>query len=436
MDHTIKMIGWLRTPLGGYEEKVAVFVGVSQSHRKAANRCGIGAGGDGGIRTLDTLLTYTHFPGERLRPLGHVSICFSAGHALGVEFRFRKCMVVVSVWLMKKYALTIAASILFTALLAFAAPAGAAKKKAGVKAAMPPPVAAVETVKVYPSPPEIVAAAPASDWVEIAPSDLLVMDLAPDAKGKPRRVVIQLMPAPFSQGWVGNIRKLAAAKFWDGTAIVRVQDNYVTQWGDPDGEVPEKAKKLPDGLVSVPESEYQLTNARQFPLRVVSKRGAKRDMYSDIALPLLGWPLAFEKDAVWPVHCYGMVGVGRSLSPDTGTGAELYTVIGHAPRHLDRNIALVGRIIEGMEHMSSLPRGTGALGFYEKPEERTAILSVRLMSQMETDKPLPTYEYLSTESASFAKYADARANRRDPFFIKPAGGADICNIPVPVRRRK
>jgi peptidylprolyl isomerase len=131
-----------------------------------------------------------------------------------------------------------------------------------------------------------------------------------------------------------------------------------------------------------------------------------------------------------------MVGVGRNLSPDTGSGAELYTVIGHAPRHLDRNIALVGRVISGIEHLSSLPRGTGALGFYEKAEERVPILSVRLMSEMESDKPLPRFEYLSTESASFAKYADARANRRDPFFIKPAGGADICNIPVPVRQIK
>jgi hypothetical protein len=30
-------------------------------------------GGAGGIRTLDTVLPYTHFPGERLRPLGHRS---------------------------------------------------------------------------------------------------------------------------------------------------------------------------------------------------------------------------------------------------------------------------------------------------------------------------------------------------------------------------
>ena len=40
-------------------------------------------GGAGGIRTLDTVLPYTHFPGERLRPLGHRSAC--AGRAAHVE---------------------------------------------------------------------------------------------------------------------------------------------------------------------------------------------------------------------------------------------------------------------------------------------------------------------------------------------------------------
>ena len=127
-----------------------------------------------------------------------------------------------------------------------------------------------------------------------------------------------------------------------------------------------------------------------------------------------------------------MVGVGRNLSPNTGDASQLYTVIGHAPRHLDRNIALVGRIVEGMEHLSSLPRGKGALGFYEDPAKRVPILSVRIAADL-PDAERPQFEYLSTDSASFAQYADARANRRDPFFITPAGGADICNIPVPVR---
>ena len=115
------------------------------------------------------------------------------------------------------------------------------------------------------APSEIVAAAPAGDWRAIAAADLLVMTLAPDARGPStgsgsRRVVIQLMPPPLSQGWVGNIRKLAAAHWWDGLSVNRVQDNYVAQWGDADGDDKAKARALPTGLAVVPESEY-LTSA-------------------------------------------------------------------------------------------------------------------------------------------------------------------------------
>ena len=289
------------------------------------------------------------------------------------------------------------------------------------------PLSAQEAKPEYPAPSEIVAKAKAQEWVTIAPSDLMVMELAADAKGKPRRVVIQLMPAPFSQGWVSNIRKLAAAKFWDGTSVNRVQDNYVVQWGDAT-----EKKALPDGLAVVSERNYRAEPYHDGSLAVLKVKGHK-DEYAGWAAHKQGWPVAGDKRGwTWPVHCYGMVGVGRNLSPDTGTGAELYTVIGHAPRHLDRNIALVGRVIEGIEHLSSLPRGTGGLGFYESEAERTPIVSVRIGSEA---VDLPAFEYLSTESDSFAAYADARANRRDPFFNVPAGGADICNIPVPVRRR-
>jgi cyclophilin family peptidyl-prolyl cis-trans isomerase len=323
--------------------------------------------------------------------------------------RFRKGAGFAITFFMKRY-LTLAAS-------------------AAIFAALP---LSAQEAKTYPAPGEIVAAAKADEWVAIAPSDLLVMDLAPDAKGKSRRVVIQLMPAPFSQGWVGNIRKLAAANWWDGTSVNRVQDNYVVQWGDAT-----EKKALPKGLAVVSESEYTAPPEKIIvhELPTGNARPVHRtrgDAYVEFAEFTRGWPVAFDHERQWPVHCYGMVGVGRNLSPDTGTGAELYTVIGHAPRHLDRNIALVGRVIEGIEHLSSLPRGTGALGFYEKEEERVLIVSVRLGNEA---KDVPAFEYLSTESASFAAYADARANRRDPFFIKPAGGADICNIPVPVRRK-
>jgi len=289
----------------------------------------------------------------------------------------------------------------------------------------PLPLLAQET-KTHPAPSEIVATAKANAWVAIKSSDLMIMDLAPDSKGKPRRVVIQLMPAPFSQGWVSNIRKLATAHYWDDTSINRVQDNYVAQWGDAT-----EKKALPEGLAVVPESDYVTPD---WPSKdwIFAQADGRPDAYAGAHGFYVGWPLAQGRKGLWPIHCYGMVGVGRNLSPDTGSGAELYTVIGHAPRHLDRNIALVGRVIEGIEHLSSLPRGTGALGFYEKEEERVQILSVRLGNEA---KDVPAFEYLDTESESFAAYADARANRRDPFFNIPAGGADICNIPVPIRRK-
>jgi peptidylprolyl isomerase len=303
------------------------------------------------------------------------------------------------------------------------------------------------------TPGSIVAAAPAKEWVAIAPEDLLVMELAPDAEGNKRTVTIQLMPPPFSQGWVGNIRTLAKAHWWDGTNVYRVQDNYVVQWG---GGAVEKAE--PEGLNVVPESEYVVRAEHVLigtgpvvhnpDIRLVNRN----DLYADGTGFAWGWPLAFKDghgnfwaedletdpqssvSVAWPIHCYGMVGVARGID-NTGSGSDLYVVIGHAPRQLDRNIAVVGRVIEGIEHLSSLPRGKGDLGFYEDDEaaKRVPILSVRLGSEME-QLPQPRFEYLSTESASFVNYVTSRANRQDDFYKVPAGGVDICNVPVPIRR--
>lgn len=316
------------------------------------------------------------------------------------------------------------------------------------------PAIAQDEPQGAPSPNEIVAGAKADEWVAIPAEDLLVMTLAPDAAGKERKVVIQLMPAPFSQGWVENIRTLARAKWYDNISVNRVQDNYVVQWGDLNYDNPEAKgapKLLPSRLRVMTDADYTASYEDVWPSdaareisdpaeveAMMEEAGSfpnMKDPYAEAATHFAGWPLAGNYERLAPTHCYGMVGVGRNYSPDTGSGAELYTVIGHAPRHLDRNIALVGRIVEGMEHLSSLPRGAGALGFYtdEEADKRTPILTVRVASDLPATEQ-PQFEYLSTEGETFARYADARANRRDPFFIVPAGGADICNIPVPVRR--
>lgn len=308
-----------------------------------------------------------------------------------------------------------------------------------------------------PTPASIVAEAPASDWRAIDPADVLVMTLAPDEHGNERTVTIQLIPPPFSQGWVGNIRTLAKAHWWDGTSVYRVVDNWVAQWGDGEDDTA-KAKPLPEGLRVVPESEYttptrgafQSVDAVQMAFLTGAIAGGfdmrnppsvpfdadsefLRDRYAPATIIAQGWPLGINGSETWPTHCYASVGVARDLSPDTGTGAELYAVIGHAPRQLDRNIAVVGRVIEGIEHLSTLPRGKGEAGVYDDPALRVPIVSVRLGSELPAAEQ-PKFEYLASDSESFARYVEVRANRDDAFYRVPAGGVDVCNVQVPIRR--
>ena len=96
-----------------------------------------------------------------------------------------------------------------------------------------------------------------------------------------------------------------------------------------------------------------------------------------------GWPVALYRDGTASLtHCYGAVGVGRDLHPDTGTGGELYAIIGHAPRQLDRNIAIVGRVVAGIEQLSALPRGSEAMGFYKEGFVAKPIVGMTLASAM------------------------------------------------------
>ena len=267
------------------------------------------------------------------------------------------------------------------------------------------------------TPTDAVAQAPATAWRDIRADELLVIELQ---SGK--QAVIQLAPR-FAPVHVANIQALARADYWAGSAIYRVQDNYVSQWGNNESEKP-----LPDAVVAAPPAEYvaPAAGAAVRPFRFA-------DPYAPQVGHLDGWPVAVYPDGISLTHCYAMVGVGRGLT-DTGMGGELYAVIGHGPRHLDRNIAIVGRVIEGMEHLSSLPRGTGPLGFYEDRKQDVPIARILLASQVEASAR-PAFQYMETASDSFASYVRLRANRKDDFFQRPAGGVDICNAPVPVRRK-
>jgi peptidylprolyl isomerase len=278
--------------------------------------------------------------------------------------------------------------------------------------------AALLLTAAAPSPSDIISSAPASAWRDVPPGNLLLLEFAGG-----RSVVIELADA-FAPGHVANIRRLVGAGWFQRhAAIVRVQENYVVQWGDPTAKAP-----LPAAVQARPDGGYERPGRPQgfVPLPFA-------DAYGTTVGHALGWPVATDGNGHWLPHCPGMVGAGRDMPPDTGSGAELYVVIGHGPRHLDRNIALVGRVLEGMEQVSALPRGTGQLGFYEKESERVAIVAARLGTDLpETGRP--RFEVMRSDAPAFAAWVDARANRRDAFFVRPAGSADICNLMPPVRR--
>jgi peptidylprolyl isomerase len=137
----------------------------------------------------------------------------------------------------------------------------------------------------------------------------------------------------------------------------------------------------------------------------------------------------------WLTHCYGAVGVARGNDPTGGNGSGLYVITGHAPRHLDRNIAVVGRVVQGIELLAAMPRGPAPMGFYAKAEERTPIKSVRLAADVPPAER-SDLEVLRTDSATFRATTQARRNRRDDFYIRPAGYIELCNVPLPVRPKK
>ncbi len=107
-------------------------------------------------------------------------------------------------------------------------------------------------------------------------------------------------------------------------------------------------------------------------------------------------------------------------------------MIGHAPRHLDRNDTLYGRVVRGIELLSTLPRGIGRLGFYEKAEQRVPIKSVRVAADVPASERTEL-EVLRTDTPTFQALIESRRNRIEDWFQTPAGRVEIGNVPVPVR---
>ena len=277
----------------------------------------------------------------------------------------------------------------------------------------------------YRSAKDIIDAAPASAWRDLDPANTLYMELPAG------RVVIELASG-FAPEHVANIKTMARGGFWDGLAIYRSQDNFVVQFGDAEGEEAGKAKPYPAGTKTHLPAEFtrDASGARFDKL-------PDRDGYAPEVGFIDGFPAARDPKAgkAWMAHCYGMLGAGRNNAPDSSIGAELYVVTGQSPRALDRQLSAVGRVVKGMEFLSVIPRGPEPMGFYEKPEQRAPIVSIKLASDVPEAQRTPL-QLLRTDSQAFIDATEARRNRVDGFYTIPVGHIDLCNVPLPVREAK
>jgi peptidylprolyl isomerase len=287
----------------------------------------------------------------------------------------------------------------------------------------PPPTAPPPAVKsAPPTSADVLAASKPSDWRPIPPENTLYLELASG------RVAIELDP-PIAPAHFENIVKLVREKYFDGLSIVRSQDNYVVQWGDPNGDDRAKAKPLGNAKAELPG---ELTRPGGTPIPFTPLEGP--DGYAPESGFSNGFPAGRDPKTgeAWLAHCYGMVGVGRGDDPKSGNGSELYVVIGNAPRHLDRNVTVVGRVVEGIDLLSTLPRGSGPLGFYDKPSQFVPIRSIRMASDVPAAERT-NLETLRTDTPTFAAWVESRRNRLESWFVRPAGYVSLCNVPLPVR---
>lgn len=271
---------------------------------------------------------------------------------------------------------------------------------------------------------QILAASKPSEWRTLNPANTLYMQLAHG-----HRVVIELAPA-WAPAHVANIKTLVREHYFDNTSVYRVQDNFVAQWGDPDGDNPKKAKPMRTAKTHLPpEYTRKASSIKHFTLL------PDGDVYAPQVGFVNGMPAARDPktNRAWLVQCYGMVGVARDVDPTSGNGNTLYVPIGQAPRRIDHQLAVVGRVVWGMQWLSSLPRGPKPMGVYTDPAMRTPIESVRLASDIPARDRIDL-QVLRTDSKTFARLIDAARNRHGAFYKVPPGHVGICDAPLPVRK--
>jgi peptidylprolyl isomerase len=266
----------------------------------------------------------------------------------------------------------------------------------------------------------VLAASKPEDWRTLDPENTVYLELASG------RVILELAPA-FAPNHAANVKALVREGYFDGLTINRVQDNYVAQWGD-----------AAEGPARRPFKSAKATLPGEFERAIGPELNFTPAPDGDVYAPEAGWSNGFpaardpKTSTTWIPYCYGVLGTARGSATDSGGGSQLFVIIGHSPRHLDRNYTAFGRVVKGIELLSTLPRGSGGLGFHEKAEQRVPISRVRVAADVPASERTPL-QLLRTDTATFRSLVAARRTRTEPGFQFPVGRIEVCNVPIPTR---
>lgn len=259
------------------------------------------------------------------------------------------------------------------------------------------------------------AAAQEMLWRQVDAENLVFVELLDG------RFVMELNPR-FAPKTVEQFRQLVLSRFYDGLSFYRVIDGFVAQGGD--------GSDL-GALSDIPEieAEFEIDWNDEEEIPFISAQ--EPDLFADETGFIDAFPVArdLKKNQLWLSHCPGMVAMARNDDINSSR-TDFYIVIGQAPRYLDRNMNVFGRVIDGMEVVQRIHRGPqNANGIISIDTDRSRIRSMRLGSELPEDEQLKAL-VMASDSKPFRKMLDDRRKRKQKFFHnQPPPVLDICQIP-------
>lgn len=250
-----------------------------------------------------------------------------------------------------------------------------------------------------------------NEWRTPNPDNLVYMQLEDGI------VVIELAPfvAPKQvKRFIDRIRE----GYYTNTDFYRVIDGFVAQGGD-------MSEKKESTYSSVLNAEFSRKIANQSDFLIIQK--------PDFKAPQTGFLNGFaagqdpRTDEEWLLHCPGVIGFARNNEPEWVNG-DFYITLGQAPRHLDRNMTILGKVIYGMPIVQSINRAkmSAEEGIIEEQNKRTIINSINMANDIPPQQRIEVQVQSQTSIAFTKRIANARTLNNEFFHYKGNGNIDIC----------